>query len=110
MGSLEITELVRRQLQEEIASITAAELARAARGPERGPGGPMTGESSPLGGEMPRRHRKFWFKVNAELIVYGATEPDARVMIADRMVKLTCRHFQLPLRAAGRPIRLAGLR
>ncbi len=86
MGSMEITELVRRQLQEELASMAAAELARAGAGP--GPGGINFGVSSPHGGKAPGKGRKFWFKVNAELIVYGATEPDARVMIADRVVKL----------------------
>ncbi len=30
----------------------------------------------------------FWFKVNAELIIYGSTEPDARVTIAARPVAL----------------------
>lgn len=87
MGSIEITELVRRQLEEEIASIAAAELAgQAAEG--AGPAGGMINISSPLGGEMPGRERKFWFKVNAELIIYGATEPDAKVTVAERPVKL----------------------
>lgn len=30
----------------------------------------------------------FWFKINAELILYGSTEPDATVTIAGRPVKL----------------------
>ena len=34
------------------------------------------------------RRKKFWFKINAELIIYGATEPDARVRIGDRLVEL----------------------
>ena len=37
---------------------------------------------------MKVRGRKFWFKVNAELIVCGATEPDAGVTVADRQIKL----------------------
>jgi hypothetical protein len=37
------------------------------------------------GGE---RHRGFWFNVNAELIIYGATEPDAKVTIGERRIKL----------------------
>jgi len=82
MGSIEITELVRRQLSEEIASIAAAALAA---GPEQ-PGW-ASDMASPLGG-MPRRARKFWFKVNAELVIYGSTEPDAKVTIAERAVKL----------------------
>ncbi len=34
------------------------------------------------------RGRKFWLVVNTELIVYGATEPDARVYVQDRAIKL----------------------
>jgi uncharacterized protein len=36
----------------------------------------------------PMRPRKFWLVADAELIVYGATEPDANVTIAGRPVKL----------------------
>jgi hypothetical protein len=43
--------------------------------------------SSPYGGEQKPR-RDFWFNVNAELIVYGATEPTARVTIGGRPIKL----------------------
>ena len=32
--------------------------------------------------------RKFWMMVDCELIVYGATEPDARVTVQDKPVKL----------------------
>jgi hypothetical protein len=85
IGSLEITELVRRQLEEEISSIAAAELARAAG--ETQPGIPGQAISSPVRLEFPGG-RKFWFKVNAELILYGATEPDAKVTIAERLIKL----------------------
>jgi len=87
MGSMEITELVRRQLQEEIASITVAERKkrRAVFGEEAA--ARKMEVSSPAGGEFPKE-RKFWFKINAELIIYGATEPDARVTIADRPIKL----------------------
>ncbi len=47
------------------------------------------------------RHRGFWFQVNTELVLYGATEPDARVTVQGRPVALrpdgtfTLR-FQLP--------------
>ncbi|MCM8781150.1 MAG: DUF4912 domain-containing protein [Candidatus Omnitrophica bacterium] len=34
------------------------------------------------------KERKFWLVVNTELIVYGATEPDAQVYVQDRNVKL----------------------
>ncbi len=36
----------------------------------------------------PARPRKFWLIADAELIVYGATEPDATVTIGDRQIKL----------------------
>lgn len=34
------------------------------------------------------RERKFWLVVNTELIVYGATEPDAKVTVQDKEIKL----------------------
>jgi hypothetical protein len=56
--------------------------------------------SSPVGGEQPRP-KGFWFNINAELIIYGATEPNAQVTIAGQPIQLrpdgtfTC-HFALP--------------
>lgn len=38
--------------------------------------------------ESPVRPRKFWLVADAELIVYGATEPDASVTIGGRPIKL----------------------
>ena len=68
MGSLEITELVRRKLAREISSLGVSSL------------------SSPFGGaEQPKG---FWFNVNAELIIYGATEPTAKVTLDGREIKL----------------------
>jgi hypothetical protein len=41
------------------------------------------------GGMMPGgKSRKFWFQLDAELIVYGATEPHARVTLQGEPVKL----------------------
>ena len=37
----------------------------------------------------PDRSRKFWLVADAELIVYGATEPDAQLIIGGTPVKLT---------------------
>lgn len=37
----------------------------------------------------PMKPRKFWLVADAELIVYGATEPDATVTIGDRPIKLS---------------------
>jgi hypothetical protein len=68
MGSLEITELIRRKLAREISSLGVSSL------------------SSPFGGaEQPKG---FWFNVNAELIVYGATEPTAKVTLDGREIRL----------------------
>jgi uncharacterized protein len=81
MGSLEITELIRRQLFQEISSAAAAQF-----GLPTSPAGAVSSISSPFGGES--RRKGFWFNVNAELILYGATEPDARVTIGGRVIKL----------------------
>jgi uncharacterized protein len=87
MGSLEITELIRRQFVNELASMTAAELGAPAPGAPTSPAGPITGISSPI--TKPGQLEKgFWFNVNAELIVYGATERDATVSIGGRKIKL----------------------
>jgi hypothetical protein len=40
------------------------------------------------GGFLPGRGRRFWFQLDAELIVYGATEPNARVTLQGEPVKL----------------------
>jgi len=82
IGSLEITELVRRQLERGISSVGAAQF-----GLPTSPGGAITSVSSPFGGEQ-ERGKGFWFRVNAELIVYGATEPNASVSIGGRKIKL----------------------
>ena len=81
VGSLEITELVRRQLHKQVSSEGAAQFSL----PSSWSGG-VSSFSSPTGG-MPGR-KSFWFNVNAELIIYGATEPDAAVRIAGRKIKL----------------------
>ncbi|MBE0539924.1 MAG: DUF4912 domain-containing protein [Verrucomicrobia bacterium] len=82
IGSLEITELIRRQLESEISSIGVARF-----GLPSSPGGAVTSISSPFGGEQ-AREKGFWFNVNAELIIYGATERDATVTIGGRKIKL----------------------
>lgn len=79
IGSLEITELVKRQLSRELASgALVGELAAL---------GGLGSVSSPFGGG-PSGARGFWFNVNAELIVYGATDPAATVTIGGREIRL----------------------
>jgi hypothetical protein len=83
MGSFEITELIRRRLTQEISSLGImsslgiSSLGVSSLG--------ISSFSSPFGG-MPAKG--FWFNVNAELIIYGATEPDAKVTIGGHAVNL----------------------
>lgn len=109
VGSLEITELIRQHLARPLSSAEAAQLAARALpgeqeipghlppapGPGQAPSSPtrplgqapeVGGPSSPFGGEQPAKG--FWFNVNAELIIYGATEPDATVTIGGRVIQL----------------------
>jgi hypothetical protein len=43
--------------------------------------------SSPSGGG-PAGGNDFWFQLNAELIIYGATQPDAKVTVAGKQIAL----------------------
>jgi hypothetical protein len=78
MGSLEITELIRRKLAHEISSAGASQFGVSSAG--------VSSLSSPFGGM--ERAKGFWFNVNAELIIYGATEPDAKVTLGGHQIKL----------------------
>ncbi|HEU6447908.1 MAG TPA: DUF4912 domain-containing protein [Verrucomicrobiae bacterium] len=73
MGSLEITELIRRRLAQEISSLGISSFG-------------VSSFSSPIGGM--EKQKGFWFNVNAELIIYGATEPDAKVTLGGHEIKL----------------------
>ncbi len=81
-GSGEIPELIERGAAKEV------------------PTSAVLGISSHLGGAG-RQPREFWLNINAELVLYGATEPDAWVTIGGRPVALrpdgtfSCR-FALP--------------
>jgi uncharacterized protein len=78
MGSLEITELIRRKLAHEISSLGASQFGISSAG--------VSSLSSPFGGM--ERAKGFWFNVNAELIIYGATEPNAKVTLGGHEIKL----------------------
>lgn len=85
---------------------SSAELARqggdrvgridfAAPGLELGPGevlsiSPISSLEMPeaVGPGLPGQERGFWFKVNAELTIYGSTEQDAHLFIGNRPVPL----------------------
>jgi hypothetical protein len=81
MGSLEITELIRRRLAlagDTTSPVTAFGISS--------PGIPSS-PTSPFGGAS-AKSKGFWFNVNAELIIYGATEPDAKVTLGGHEIKL----------------------
>jgi len=78
MGSLEITELIRRRLAHDVSSPTSP-FGMSSFG--------LSSPTSPFGGESPAA-KNFWFNVNAELIIYGATEPDAKVTLGGHEIKL----------------------
>jgi uncharacterized protein len=88
ISSAEIAELVRHEME------MPAEL-----GWPLLPGA-LVNISSPAGEEQPVR-KGFWFNVNAELIVYGATDPNAQVTLGGRPIRLRpdgtfSFHFALP--------------
>ena len=66
-GSLEVREMIKKRLEEQITS-----------------GGISSGASF----YKKPAERKFWLVVNCELIVYGATEPDAKVTIQGKEINL----------------------
>jgi hypothetical protein len=70
MGSQELTEWLRRRLREETSS-------------------GLFSVSSPFGASFGvGQPRGFWFNVNAELIIYGATEPQATVTFDKKKIAL----------------------
>jgi hypothetical protein len=92
ISSITITELLRRQIEEEISGLAAAQFglpSPAALQMEmpNPPVGEVESISSPSGGEQPKP-QGFWLNVNAELVIYGATEPDALVTIGGEPIQL----------------------
>ena len=87
IGSVEVTELVRRKWQQELSSAAAAQFsAPSSWSGALGELSSFSSVSSPFG--VGGRRKGFWFNVNAELIIYGATEPDASVTIGERKIHL----------------------
>lgn len=83
MGSLEITELIRRRLAH-AGDTTSPVQAFGISSP-----GLSSSPTSPFGGAPKAEAEKnFWFNVNAELIIYGATEPNAKVTLGGHEIKL----------------------
>lgn len=66
-GSLEVREMLKKRLEEQITSGAVSSSASFYRKPAE---------------------KKFWLVVNTELIVYGATEPDAKVTVQGKEITL----------------------
>ena len=84
MGSLEITELIRRRLAHDVTSPVAGFNTPQSFVPS-GISSASSPSGQPPGTDKPK---SFWFNVNAELIIYGATEPNARVTLGGHEIKL----------------------
>lgn len=88
MGSIEITELVRRHLARSVTSPGLDQMDQVT------PEGVAISEPfpSPAGIFSPtvvgEKGKGFWFNINAEIVIYGATDPDAEVRMAGRKIKL----------------------
>lgn len=66
-GSLEVREMLKKRLEEQVTSGAISSSASFYRKPAE---------------------KKFWLVVNTELIVYGATEPDAKLTVQGKAIKL----------------------
>jgi len=93
-GSLEIEEVLRRRIlraaegEEAPSSMEMVEEWEAEEIVAEALGLAQPGPSSLELAAKPSARKGFWFKVNAELIIYGSTEPDARVSIGGRPIRL----------------------
>ncbi len=91
LGSAEILQL----LQGRLPGLAASELVSLASE------GVVQPVSSEVLAQAPREQRGFWLNLNAELVLYGATQPDAQVTIGGQTIQLradgtfSCR-FALP--------------
>jgi hypothetical protein len=81
VSSFEIEEVLHRQFLHELSAI--------AKAPMELPGAWSGGLGLPSSlVKAKEQARGFWFNINAELVIYGATEADAQVTIGGRPIKL----------------------
>jgi uncharacterized protein len=79
VGSFEITEILKKRFETMVSSGQWASSA----------GAWVTSLSSPFGASFGARERGFHMHVNAELIIYGGTEPNAKVRIDGQDISLS---------------------
>jgi len=93
LSSVDLVEVIRGEFQRAAVSLPG-------ESPSMQPAAMPAPISSEAMGKPPEQ-RGFWFNVNAELVIYGATEPNAQVILAGQPVDLrpdgtfSCR-FALP--------------
>ncbi len=112
LGSAEIDQLLRKKLSEKLSSESASGLSgRYAEALEPGPTSLFSGIGASWSAQpfSVKRERGFFMHVNAEIIFYGGTHPDATVWIDGKEILLspdgTFRyHFTLPDGDFGIPI------
>ena len=108
MGSFEITELIRRRLAEQLSSGVTSRFGQVGVGLGMGSESVSSfslAGSSPMGASFgaPQSagERGFFMHVNAELIIYGGTDPNATVHVGGKRIELRpdgtfSYHFILP--------------
>ncbi|MDX2226622.1 MAG: DUF4912 domain-containing protein [Verrucomicrobiae bacterium] len=84
MGSFELTEWLRRRLLSAGGSEQSSMLMSSWGGTVSSWASAVGGASETLG----QRERGFWMNVNAELIIYGATDPGASLRIAGQPIDI----------------------
>ncbi len=112
LGSAEIDQMLRKKLAEKLHSETASGLSgRYAEALAPGPTSLFSGIGASWSAQpfSVKRERGFFMHVNAEIIFYGGTDPDAQVTIDGKEIRLspdgTFRyHFTLPDGDFGIPI------
>jgi hypothetical protein len=94
VGSLDLTELVRQRLGWDAANLEhghapGGSSPAVAFGVSDSVPVPTSGISSPTDvAGVPSERHDFWLDVNAELVLYGATQPDATLTVGGRPVPL----------------------
>ena len=87
MGSLEIPELIQGHRPGKVPVVQAGGISPMKIVPHPSP--PVGGVSSvSVPSQEAGEKKAFWFSINAELVIYGATEPDAQLAVGGRFIKL----------------------
>lgn len=82
LGSAEIEDLIRAKIRRAGISLPGV------LSPVPAAAMPALISSVGMAEARPLENRGFWLNVNAELVIYGATEPDAKVAIGGRPIRL----------------------